>query len=301
MLEPGHYSSADVSAADYHKDPAIEPSLSSSLARVLVTQTPRLAFLQHPRLNSEFGADDGDGKFDVGSAVHDAMSSGGWRIVTVHGFADWKKGDARKERDRIRAVGFVPLLEDQADKVGNIVACIHEQLAAADISLGAQESVFIAQDRGVWLRAMLDSWSPPFIRDFKVTKINLADDDTVGRHIASMDLDLRAWFYLRVAELVFPDWAGRLKYEWLFVEENEPHGLRVVECDATFREMGRRKGECAIGLWERCMTSGVWPHLEGLSRTVPYPGYAENRWLERETRDGFVQGPMATLRAMEAG
>jgi hypothetical protein len=47
------------------------------------------------------------------------------------------------------------------------------------------------------------------------------------------------------------------------------------------------------------MATGRWPHLEGLPRTVEYPAFMENDWLERETRDGFVQGPMATLKQQE--
>lgn len=288
----------NVASVDYHKDPAQEPSLSSSIAKTLVTRTPLIAWREHPRLNPEFEPEVNE-KFDMGDALHDGLSSGGARISLVDGFDNWMKADAKKLRDAERAKGFVPLLRHQAEQVGKSVAAVYKQLDARGIELGKQEPVLIAERNGVWMRAMIDAFNPPVIRDFKCTKINLADDDVVARHLAGMSYDLRAWFYLHVAELVLPDWAGRLRYEWVLVEEEPPHGIRIVECDATFREMGRRKGEHAIGLWERCMRTGIWPHLEGLPKTVPYPGWAENRWLERETREGFVQGPMATLRARE--
>lgn len=292
-LGQGHYT--DILARRYHADDlAEEPSLSSSLAVTLVSKTPRLAFLSHPRLNPQF-VPEVDEKFDLGSAVHDGLASGGKRLALVDGYDDWRTKDSKTIRDHERAKGNIPLLRAQADQVGAIVGQVQKQLKAAGITLGVQESVLIAQDRGVTLRAMVDALDLPNLYDFKVSKINLADDDTVGRHLSGMDYDLRAWFYLRCAELVFPEWAGRLKYFWILVEEDEPHGIRIVECDATFREMGRRKGECAIGLWERCMRTGQWPHLEGLPKTVPYPGFAENRWLERETRES-VQGPLATMR-----
>lgn len=289
---------ADVDAARYHADDlCAEPSLSSSLAKVLVTQTPRAAWLQHPRLNARFNPfETGSDKFALGDATHDTLSSDGRRIDLAP-FNDWKSGDARKFRDKSRAQGRVPLTKPQAVQVAGIAATTLNQLVRLKIDLGAQEHVFIAHNHGATLRAMMDSFAPPFVRDFKCTKINLANDVTVGRHLVEMGYDLRAWFYLHVAGLVFPEWAGRLRFEWIMVEEDEPHGVRIVEADATFLEMGRRKGQHAIRLWERCMASGVWPHLEDLSRTVPYPNWAENQWLERETSDpAFVQGPMATLR-----
>ena len=43
VLAQGIYT--DISAARYHADPAQEPSLSSSIAKIIVTETPRLAWL----------------------------------------------------------------------------------------------------------------------------------------------------------------------------------------------------------------------------------------------------------------
>lgn len=295
-LGPGIYT--DVSAADYHLDPAMEPSLSSSLAKVLVSGTPRAAWGAHPRLNPKFEAEVNE-KFDMGSAIHDTLASGGRILYIVTGFADWRKKEAQEQREEARARGFLPILDHQAEQIGLICKRAREQLDGARIDLGQQEPVLIAQDRGVWLRAMMDSLAPPWINDFKITKINLASDRAVAHHMVTMGYDLRAAFYLRVAELVFPDLAGRLNFRWLFIQEDEPHGLRIIEADATMREMGRRKMEHAIGLWARCMAEKRWPHLEGLPRTVPYPAFLENDWLERETTDGFVQGPMATLKAQE--
>ena len=37
--------------AEYHADPAPEPSLSRSLAHTLLTRSPRHAWQAHPRLN----------------------------------------------------------------------------------------------------------------------------------------------------------------------------------------------------------------------------------------------------------
>ena len=287
-LAPGFH--PGFSAHLYHADPCESPSLSSSIAKLLINETPKKAWLAHPRLNLDFTVEHDD-KFNLGDSVHDFLSSGGERVRVIPGFTDYKKEGARIERDKLRAVGVVPLLEHQADQVNDIVAEVGKVLTRRKIDLGHQEAVFIAEDRGILLRSMMDSWSPPNIRDFKVSGINLANDYAVGRHIADMHYDLSAYFYVRVAELVFPEWAGRIKYSWIMVEKDEPHGVRIVECDATFLEMGRRKFENAAGIWSRCIASGRWTHLEVLPPTVPYPPFLENSWLEREEKEGFVRGP----------
>ena len=287
-LGPGFW--PDVPAHEYHADPCDGPSLSSSLAKVLIDETPCKAWLGHPKLNPAFKVEHDD-KFNLGEAVHDFLSSGGQRVRVIPGFTDYRKEAAQIERNKMREVGVVPLLEHQADAVNKIVGSVHGTLAARKIDLGAQEAVFIARDRGVLMRAMMDSWSPPNIFDFKITAINLANDYTIGHHIADFGYDLRAAFYMRVAELVFPEWAGRLKFSWIFVEKDAPFGVRIVEGDATALEMGRRKMNSALGLWQKCLASGRWPHLEHCSPTVPYPSFAETRWLEREEKQGFVQEP----------
>lgn len=292
-LGPGVYS--DVPQDAYHADPCVEPSLSSSLAKVLVAKTPRHAWLGHPRLNPKFEAE-ADSKFDLGSAVHDVLSSDGRRVQMVHGFKDWRSGEAQKRRKEVREAGLVPLLEDQYVQVATIVHRAREQMEAASVDLGQQESVLIAEHRGVWLRAMMDSLALPWINDFKVTKISLANDKALARHIVDTGYDLRAAFYIHVAELLHPDWAGRIGFRWLFLEEDEPHGLRIIEADATMREMGRRKMQFAIDLWSRCIAENRWPLFDGMPRTLPYPSFLENEWLEREMNDPtFVTGPVEML------
>src|SRR3979411_2799004 len=62
----------DVQAADYHADPCERPSLSSSIAKILIEKTPRHAWTAHPWLNPNFVPKQ-DSKFDLGSAVHELM------------------------------------------------------------------------------------------------------------------------------------------------------------------------------------------------------------------------------------
>ena len=289
-----------VAPADYHADCAIEPSLSSSLAKVLVAQTPKHAWLQHPRLNPKFVAET-DAKFDLGSAVHDYLAGGAARIKIVTGFKDWKKDAAQEQRAAARAAGLIPLLTHQFEQVIDIAAVAKETAVKEGISLGMQECVLIAEDKGAWLRAMMDSFAPPWINDWKISKINLANDAALARHMVDMGYDMRAAFYIHVAELVFPDLAGRINFRWLFLEEDEPFGLRIIEADATMREMGRRKMQYAIDIWRECLGNGRWPHFENLPRRLAYPDWKEREWLEREVAPTSVMGPVEMLGRMDGG
>lgn len=289
-----------VAPADYHADCAIEPSLSSSLAKVLVAQTPKHAWLQHPRLNPKFKPEDDD-KFALGSAVHDYLAGGAARIKIVTGFKDWKKDAAQEQRAAARAAGLIPLLTHQFEQVIDIAAVAKETAVKEGISLGMQECVLIAEDKGAWLRAMMDSFAPPWINDWKISKINLANDAALARHMVDMGYDMRAAFYIHVAELVFPDLAGRINFRWLFLEEDEPHGLRIIEADATMREMGRRKMQYAIDIWRECLGNGRWPHFENLPRRLAYPDWKEREWLEREVAPTSVMGPVEMLGRMDGG
>jgi len=61
---------------NYHLDKSNNPpSLSRSVAHILLTQTPYHAWLAHPRLNPDYMPDE-DSKFDIGTATHAMLLEG---------------------------------------------------------------------------------------------------------------------------------------------------------------------------------------------------------------------------------
>lgn len=112
IAEAGVY---DMPISEYVADPCVEPSLSASIAKVLVDpkKTPAHAKLKHPRFTvqpvREFNAVP-----NFGSAVH-ALTFGGPKVVPL-AFKDWKKDKAREERDAVLAAGDVPLLEKDVNR-----------------------------------------------------------------------------------------------------------------------------------------------------------------------------------------
>ena len=68
-------------AEKYHADPCMVPSLSNSVAQILLSESPRKAWFSHPKLNTAF-AEKEDGKFDIGTAAHAVLlESDASRIV----------------------------------------------------------------------------------------------------------------------------------------------------------------------------------------------------------------------------
>jgi hypothetical protein len=72
-----------ISADAYHADPAPAPSLSSSIAKTILHQTPRHAWFEHPRLNPNFEPKD-DSKFDLGSVAHELLLGKGAGFVSAY-------------------------------------------------------------------------------------------------------------------------------------------------------------------------------------------------------------------------
>src|SRR6185312_5568438 len=83
----------------YHSDPCESPSLSSSLAKIIIDQTPKHAFVCHPKLNPNFAPKD-DARFDLGSVAHELILDRGAGFDVVEADS-WATKDARKAREKI--------------------------------------------------------------------------------------------------------------------------------------------------------------------------------------------------------
>jgi len=79
ITEPGIY---DIPETDYHADPIAEPSLSSSIAKILLARSPRHAWANHPRLNPNQEPETRR-EFDFGSAAHAMLLEGSMSNFSV--------------------------------------------------------------------------------------------------------------------------------------------------------------------------------------------------------------------------
>src|SRR5690348_15257594 len=78
-----HY---NISANDYHADPCPEPSLTQSIAK-LILRSPAHARVAHPRLNPDQPERDGR-RYDVGNIAHRLLLGRGRELEIIPG-DDW--------------------------------------------------------------------------------------------------------------------------------------------------------------------------------------------------------------------
>src|SRR5215472_5163605 len=96
---PGIY--PEMTIAEYFADPCPAPSLTQSLAKLLIARSPWHAKCAHPRLRDAAPEEEVEQYVKakaIGSAAHQMMIGRGKDIAILH-FDSWRSGDAKKARD----------------------------------------------------------------------------------------------------------------------------------------------------------------------------------------------------------
>ena len=286
---PGVY--PDLAEADYHADPCPEPSLSVSVAKVLLDQSPLHAWAMHPRLNPAAEVEDPSAGMNIGSAVHAALLGKGADVVAIDA-ADFRTKAAREARDAAIADGRIPLIAEHAERVYLIAGAIREQLSRHEAAYafvagyGHAEVTLINRERsGVWLRHRVD-WLPADalepLYDLKTTALS-ANPDQWSRQLFSMGYDLQAALYTRTEQRLRG--GARRPMRFVVAEIEPPYGVSVLQLDPAALALADRKADAALALWHRCTTTGRWPGYPARVCHVEAPPWMETRWAEREIRE----------------
>jgi hypothetical protein len=270
-----------MSAAEYHGDPCPTPSLSSSLARVLIQDSPRHAWIDHPRLNTAREVREASPAMRRGSLVH-AILAGGEGIV-VGEFEDYKTKAAREWRDAATAEGKTPVLEKDIHEANAIADSVRANAAGgADndpfkSALAAHEVAGFWQENGAWFRLLADCLvADPTgtcdLWDWKVTSD--VTDRALERKIADMGYVFQLAFYLRGLANLMPQYAGRFSACLVFVEDHAPYTVRRVYFSPEYMRHAEREVSRACELWAHCMTTGSFADpRNGSALTLELPSY----------------------------
>jgi len=274
---PGLYDSMD--AMTYHADPCEEPSLSSSIANILLTKTPKHARTEHPRLNPR-AKKASTRAMDLGSVAHEILLGKGVGFE-VAPFDNYRTKAAQEWRADALDRGKIPIKHDEleAEKaIASAVCGVLIEIPGAENALcdGTPESVAIWRDNlGPICRTMFDwlDFDGGIVYDLKTTGTGI-DDRSLNAKIAgdTTALDMRAVFRLRALEHLFPERAGSFMFRWIFVESSAPFEVRVFELDDTARTKGGRRCEFVISKWHECLTKNSWP---GYPRQIERPVYPD--------------------------
>lgn len=258
ILQPGIHDG--IAEADYHADPAPEPSASASILKLLHARSPAHAWTAHPRLNPNQEHREPSSAMRFGSAAH-ALLLGSAKVFSIDADS-WRSKDAKAERDAHEKMGNYALLKEDHDRAVAMVAMLRQGLSGHEIGDfptdgGAGERTMIWQEDGIYCRGRLDWYSQKANRiiDYKTTG-GSADPGQFARNLFDMGYDFQALLYPMGVQAI----TGDLPSFYFVVQETDPpFAFTVVTLDDIAREHSMNKLSTAFGRWRECLASGKWP------------------------------------------
>lgn len=250
----------NLTAEQYHADPAPIASLSSSIANILLDQSPLHAYLAHPRLNLQYEREESS-RFDLGSAAHMMLLERREdKIVRVQA-DDWRTKAAKEARDAAQANGQYAVLERQYVDIVAMCTAAQDYLLTTELgdmlATGDPERTVLWQEGALWYRCRPDLMSADrrIVLDYKSTAS--AAPEFISRQIGRMGYDLQSEFYTRGIQAA----TGRedTTFVFLFQEITPPYACSLISLSNAYREVGKLKVARAMGLWQKCVTTNTWP------------------------------------------
>lgn len=291
LLTPGVHV---IDEADYHEDPAPAPSLSSTLARLILAKSPLHAWTAHPRLNPQWEPVQ-KATFDIGRAAHRAVLGRGAdyvayppELLASNGAASTKEAKAWAEE--MRAEGLTVLKANDVDLIGNMADAVRRQLAAMGINLDPirSEMVALAEIDGVWCRAMIDNApADPRLPLYDLKTTTDASPEALAKTVASYGYDVQAAHYLAVWKAATGE---DRKFRIVFVEKEAPYGVSVAELyrkpgdEADWFDHADALARDARRIWGECLTSGHWPCYPARVAVIGAPGWHLTKMEDRAER-----------------
>jgi len=276
-VTPGYHRLA---ADKYHADPCVVASLNNTVAQILLRESARKAWFSHPRLNPAFAREE-DQKFDIGTAAH-ALLLEGVNKIEVCDFDDWRKAEARAQRDAARASGKIPLLKKHRDDVVAMTSAAQAFIDQSEIAEpwkdAESELTGVVLEDGIWLRCRFDriTHSRRFIFDYKSTAD--ASPEAFSRQIVRMGYHIQEAFYRRIVRSL-----GGVNPRFVFLAQNcePPYECSLHGCDPALQEIADSEVERAVHLWKVCMKAKAWPSYSNRIHWALPPTYLMAQHEER--------------------
>jgi len=251
----------------YHADPCDKPSLSASIATVLLGRSPHHAWLQHPKLNPDYTPIQRR-EFDVGTAAHALLLEGKDKKICILEFDNFRTKDAQTQRDEAYANGLTPILAKEYVGIQRMVDVAKRFIEITELAgifqRGKPEQTIIwKEDNGIWCRGRIDFLPDDHkvILDYKTTT-NAEPNYWIKAH--SMDNIIQAAFY---AQGLYKLFQVNTVPVFLVQENTPPYDCSLVALSESFLDIGRRKVERAVKLWAECLKSNRW---DGYNNQIHY-------------------------------
>ena len=289
MTEPTKYGEGlhDMPELNYHSDPAPEPSLSASVAKVLWNRSPLHARWAHPRFNPDVLADDTPTRArEIGTAAHKLILGRGRELKTIMA-DDYRTKVAQETRRTVYENGFAPILKPDHDAAQAIAEAARAGLVGTELEgifdqPGQAEVTALWKEGAIWCRSRID-WLPEdgdhlTIVDVKTTSTSAKAEDWAGA-MSDMGADLQAAFYERGIKRLRPVKSARMVF--LVVEQEAPYAVSINEPSGEAMENANAAVQACISIWEQCLRSDQWPGYEKETQRVDPPAWSR---IKHESR-----------------
>lgn len=273
-----------IGADQYHADTvADQPSLSSSIARILIDKSPLHAWAAHPRLGGQVSKD--TDAMDTGTILHSLILEGDADGIAVLDYDDYRTKAAQLERDNARAAGLIPVKRKEWQAVEDTADAIKARIRTHDadpplFADGQAERVLVWDEDGVTCRARLD-WlrdDHRTIDDLKTTSYSV-HPNALARTLFNNGYDVQAAFYLRGLKALTGKTA---EFRFVFAEVEPPNAITVINLSPAALALANEKVQWAIDTWRDCLRANKWPGYPTRVATIDPPAWAEAQWLDRD-------------------
>jgi hypothetical protein len=297
-MKPGIYPMPE---ADYHADPAPVPSLSSSIAGVLLARSPLHAWHAHPRLNPAYVNEDKEA-FDLGRAAHALLLEGDDRMQVIDA-ENYRTKAAQEARDAARAAGKHPVLPHQyADVLAMREAALRAISDCADLSGldlkrdGTPEQAVLWQEGDAWLRCRPDwlSTDRRVVIDYKSTTD--ATPAAFQRQIVRMGYHFQDAFYSRGLKAAT---GTEPMFVFLAQENTAPYRCSFHACGPSLRQIAEGEIDRAVKVWTRCIQTGKWPAYRLDIHYAEATAWQMAEYEEHANGEGFAYDPAVLFGGMK--
>jgi hypothetical protein len=275
-----------LTADEYFTDPCAVPSLSSSIAHVLDTESPLHAWSRHPRFGGVKRAP--TKSLENGSLSHSLLLGTG-KDVEVIDAKDFRTNAAKEARDAARAEGRVPVLADDFNEAKATADELRKRFDDLGIVLDGESELTAlwtetaSNGATVQCRGMIDHLKLPRIYDIK--SIRSANPAICRKHVESYGYATQHAAYVSAVERIKPELAGRVEFIFVFYELEPPFAVTPVRLSGVFRQLGDRAWKRSVDRWEACLRTNKWPAYADEIIDLEPSGWALSRDMERDEQE----------------
>ena len=260
------------------------PALSQSTASTLDKKSPRHAWAYHPKLGGVRRTP--TDSLDMGNIIHDLVLGGG-NIVEIEADSFRTKA-AKQARDAAREQGATPVKTEVLEVARVAANAVKAQLREANIQIDEMRRevsmywVEWVDDRPVQCRGRVDG---VLVQGDRATILDLktcrsAHPDMCQKHVDSYGYAIQHAAYVSAVSKICGVPSENVDFVFGFAELTEPIMVTPVRLDPAFKEVGQKRWERAVRVWERCLRTDEWPGYGSV--TLSPPQWAYVREFERD-------------------